>query len=52
MHKERQEKARHVTLKYHHLFSSIRLGNVTLRNRIIASPTGGPAIMPPQYITR
>ena len=41
-----------VTLKYHHLFSSIRLGNVTLRNRIIASPTGGPAIMPPQYITR
>ena len=41
-----------VTLKYHHLFSPIRLGNVTLRNRIIASPTGGPAIMPPQYITR
>lgn len=41
-----------VTLKYPHLFSSIRLGNVTLRNRIIASPTGGPAIMPPQYITR
>ena len=41
-----------VTLKYPHLFSPIRLGNVTLRNRIIASPTGGPAIMPPQYITR
>lgn len=41
-----------VTLKYPHLFTPIRLGNVTLRNRIIASPTGGPAIMPPQYITR
>lgn len=54
MHGDRQERklACMMNLKYPHLFSPITLGNVTLRNRIIASPTGGPAVMPPQYITR
>jgi 2,4-dienoyl-CoA reductase-like NADH-dependent reductase (Old Yellow Enzyme family)/thioredoxin reductase len=41
-----------VTLKYPHLLSPIQIGNVTLRNRIMASPTGSPAIMPPEYIKR
>lgn len=38
--------------KYPHLLSSIDIAGVTLRNRIMASPTGAPSVMPPNYITR
>jgi len=37
--------------KYPHLFSPIRVGNVTFRNRIIASPTSNPAVSNPPYLT-
>ena len=38
--------------KYPHLLSPIDINGVTLRNRMIASPTGSPSIMPPTYISR
>lgn len=41
-----------MALKYPHLLSPLKIGNVTLRNRIIASPTGSPMVMPPDYIKR
>ena len=39
-------------MKYPHLFSPIKLGNVTYRNRIFASPTGSPMVIPPEYLKR
>lgn len=39
-------------MKYPHLFAPIKLGNVTFRNRIFASPTGLPMVIPPVYLTR
>lgn len=39
-------------LKYPHLFSPIKLGNVTFRNRIFAAPTGNSGIAPPEYLKR
>ena len=39
-------------LKYPHLFSPIKLGNVTFRNRIFSAPTGNSAIAPPEYLKR
>ena len=30
--------------KYPHLFSPIKIGSLTLKNRIIASPTSNPAL--------
>ena len=41
-----------VLVKYPHLFSPIKLGNVTFRNRIFASPTGSPMVIPPEYLKR
>lgn len=38
--------------KYPHIFRPLELGNVTLRNRIIAAPTGSPAICAPEYLKR
>ena len=39
-------------MKYPHLFSPLTLGNVTYRNRIFASPTGSPMVIPPEYLKR
>ena len=39
-------------MRYPHLFSPLRLGNVTYRNRIFASPTGSPMVIPPEYLKR
>ena len=39
-------------MNYPHLFSPIRLGNVTYRNRIFASPTGSPMVIPGEYLKR
>lgn len=39
-------------LKYPHLFSPIKLGNVTFRNRIFSAPTGNSGIAPPEYLKR
>jgi 2,4-dienoyl-CoA reductase-like NADH-dependent reductase (Old Yellow Enzyme family) len=39
-------------LKYPHLFQPIQIGNVTLRNRIIASPTSQPSLEPPVYMKK
>ena len=38
--------------KFPHLFSSIRIGNVTFRNRIFASPTSNPAVSNPPYLAK
>lgn len=39
-------------MKYPHLFSPIKLGGVTFRNRIFSAPTGNSAIAPPDYLKR
>lgn len=39
-------------MKYPHLFSPIKLGNIVYRNRIFASPTGSPMVIPPEYLKR
>ncbi len=39
-------------MKYPHLFSPIQLGNVVYRNRIFASPTGLPMVIPGEYLKR
>ncbi len=39
-------------MKYPHLFSPIRLGNVVYGNRIFASPTGLPMVIPGEYLKR
>lgn len=39
-------------MNYPHLFSPIRLGNVTYRNRIFASPTGNSQVIPGEYLKR
>ncbi|MCC8077290.1 MAG: FAD-dependent oxidoreductase [Oscillospiraceae bacterium] len=39
-------------MKYPHLFSPLQLGKVTYRNRIFASPTGLPMVIPPEYLKR
>lgn len=39
-------------IKYPHLFSPIKLGNTTFRNRIFSAPTGNSAIAPPEYLKR
>lgn len=39
-------------MKYPHLFSPIKLGNVTYRNRIFASPTGNSQVIPGEYLKR
>jgi 2,4-dienoyl-CoA reductase-like NADH-dependent reductase (Old Yellow Enzyme family)/thioredoxin reductase len=36
---------------YPHLLSPIRLGRVTYRNRLFASPTSNPQSCPPEYLT-
>jgi 2,4-dienoyl-CoA reductase-like NADH-dependent reductase (Old Yellow Enzyme family)/thioredoxin reductase len=36
---------------YPHLLSPIKLGRVTFRNRIFASPTSNPQSCPPEYLT-
>lgn len=38
--------------KYPHLFSPIKIGNLTLKNRIIASPTSNPALNMNTYMTK
>ena len=37
-------------MKYPHLFSPITLGNTMYRNRIFASPTGSPMLIPGEYL--
>ncbi len=37
-------------MKYPHLFSPIQLGKTWFRNRIFASPTGLPMVIPPEYL--
>ncbi|MBR6258638.1 MAG: FAD-dependent oxidoreductase [Oscillospiraceae bacterium] len=39
-------------MKYPHLFSPITLGNLTYRNRIFASPTGLPMVIPGEFLKR
>lgn len=39
-------------IKYPHLFSPIKLGNITFRNRIFSAPTGNSSIAPPDYLKR
>lgn len=39
-------------MNYPHLFSPIKLGNVTYRNRIFASPTGNSQVIPGDYLKR
>ncbi len=39
-------------MKYPHLFSPIQLGKTYFRNRIFASPTGLPMVIPPEYLKR
>ncbi|MDR1573828.1 MAG: FAD-dependent oxidoreductase, partial [Clostridiales Family XIII bacterium] len=39
-------------MKYPHLFQPLKLRGVTYRNRIFASPTGLPMVMPPEYLKR
>ena len=39
-------------MKYPHLFSPIKLGSVTFRNRIFAAPTSAHSIAPPEYLKR
>lgn len=41
-----------MNIKYPHLFSPIKLGGVTFRNRIFSAPTGNSAIAPPDYLKR
>jgi len=43
---------RTMELKYPHLFQSIKIGAVTLRNRIIASPTSHYGVEPPAYLKK
>ncbi len=38
------------SMKYPHLFSPITLGKTTYRNRIFASPTGLPMVIPGEYL--
>ena len=38
--------------KYPHLFSPIKIGDLTLKNRIIASPTSNPALNMNTYMTK
>ncbi|MDR1574077.1 MAG: FAD-dependent oxidoreductase [Clostridiales Family XIII bacterium] len=39
-------------MKHPHLFRPLKLRGVTYRNRIFASPTGLPMVMPPEYLKR
>lgn len=39
-------------MKYPNLFSPIKIGNVTFRNRIFAAPTSMPMCNPPAYLTK
>ena len=39
-------------LKYSHLFSPIRVGNVTFRNRIFSPPASHYMVCPPSYLTK
>ena len=38
--------------KYPHLFSPIRIGDVTFRNRIFSSPASHHSVIPPTYLTK
>ena len=38
--------------RFPHLFSPIRIGNVTFKNRIFASPTSNPAVSNPPYLAK